>query len=68
MYITIFSLYNVHSAWFDTNIYIYALVGGIKNSKLRMLENRMLRKIFGQKRDEVTGDWRRLHSESLNEF
>jgi hypothetical protein len=35
------------------------LVGGIKNNKLRMLENRMLRKIFGHKRDEVTGDWRK---------
>ena len=30
-----------------------------------MFENRVLRKIFGSKRDEVTGDWRRLHNEGL---
>jgi hypothetical protein len=30
---------------------------------LRMLENRVLRRIFGPKRDEVTGDWRRLRDE-----
>jgi hypothetical protein len=29
------------------------------------LENRVLRKIFGPKRDEVTGEWRRLHNEEL---
>ena len=28
----------------------------------------MLRKIFGAKRDEVTGDWRRLHNEELNDL
>ena len=33
---------------------------------LRMFEeNRILRKIFGPKRDEVTRDWRRLHNEEL---
>jgi hypothetical protein len=30
---------------------------------LRAFENRVLRKVFGSKRDEVTGDWRRLHNE-----
>jgi hypothetical protein len=30
---------------------------------LRMFENRVLRRIFGPKRDEVTGEWRQLHSE-----
>ena len=30
-----------------------------------MFENRVLRKIFGPKRDEVTGEWRRLHNEGL---
>jgi hypothetical protein len=29
-------------------------------------ENRVLRKIFGPKRDEVTGEWRRIHNEELN--
>jgi hypothetical protein len=31
----------------------------------RVFENRVLRKIFGLKRDEVTGEWRRLHKEEL---
>jgi hypothetical protein len=30
-----------------------------------VFENRVLREIFGPKRDEVTGEWRRLHSEEL---
>jgi hypothetical protein len=34
---------------------------------LRVFENRV-RKIFGPKRDEVTGEWRRLHNEKLNEL
>jgi hypothetical protein len=29
--------------------------------RLRVFENRVLRKIFGPKRDEVTGEWRKLH-------
>jgi hypothetical protein len=29
--------------------------------RLRVFENRVLRRIFGPKRDEVTGEWRRLH-------
>jgi hypothetical protein len=33
--------------------------------KLRVFENRVLRRIFGPKRDEVTGEWRKLHSEEL---
>jgi len=31
-----------------------------------MLENRVLKRIFGPKRDEVTGEWRKLHNEELN--
>jgi hypothetical protein len=33
--------------------------------RLRVLENRVLRKIFRPKRNEVTGEWRRLHNEGL---
>ena len=33
-----------------------------------MFENRVLRRIFGPKRDEVTGKWRRLHSEELSDL
>jgi hypothetical protein len=31
-------------------------------------ENRVLRKVFGPKRDEVTGEWRKLHNEELNDL
>ena len=33
---------------------------------LRVFENRVLRRIFGRKRDEVTVEWRKLHNEELN--
>jgi hypothetical protein len=33
--------------------------------RLRVLENRMLKSIFGPKRNEVTGEWRELHNEGL---
>jgi len=33
-----------------------------------MFENRMLRRLFGPKRDEVTGEWRKLHNEELNDL
>ena len=34
--------------------------------RLRVFENRVLRRIFGSKRDEVTGEWRKLHEELNN--
>ena len=33
-----------------------------------MFENMVLRRIFGPRRDEVTGEWRRLHNEELNDL
>jgi hypothetical protein len=36
-----------------------------KEHRLRVFENRVLRRIFGHKRAEVTGEWRKLHSEKL---
>jgi hypothetical protein len=36
--------------------------------KLRVSENMVLRKIFEPRRDEVTGEWRRLHNEELNDL
>ena len=33
-----------------------------------MFENKGLRRIFGSKRDEVTGEWRKLHNEKLNDL
>jgi hypothetical protein len=35
---------------------------------LRVFENRVLRRIFGPKRDEVTGGWRKLHNEELRDL
>jgi hypothetical protein len=36
--------------------------------RLRVFENRVLRRIFGPKRDEVTGEWRKFHSEELHKL
>ena len=36
--------------------------------RLRLSENMVLRRIFGLKRDEVTWEWRKLHSEKLNDL
>jgi hypothetical protein len=33
-----------------------------------VFENRVLRRVFGPKRDEVTGEWRKLHNEELRDF
>jgi hypothetical protein len=36
--------------------------------RLRVFENRVLRRIFGPKRDEMTGDWRKLHNEEHHDL
>jgi hypothetical protein len=36
--------------------------------RLRVFENRVLRRVFGPKRDEVTGEWRKLHNEGLSDL
>jgi len=36
--------------------------------RLRLFENRVLRSIFGHKRDKVTGEWRKLRNEELNDM
>ena len=36
--------------------------------KLRVSENRVLKRLFGSKRDEVTGEWRKLHNVELNDL
>jgi hypothetical protein len=35
--------------------------------RLKAFENRVLRRVFGSKRDEVIGEWRKLHNEELND-
>jgi hypothetical protein len=39
-----------------------------EDHRLRVLENRVLRRIFGSKRDEVIGGWRKLHNEELRDL
>jgi hypothetical protein len=39
-----------------------------KKRRLRVFENRVLRGIFGPKRDEVTGEWRKLYNEELHDL
>jgi hypothetical protein len=39
-----------------------------EEQRLRVFENRVLRRIFRSKRDETTGEWRRLHNEELNDL
>jgi hypothetical protein len=39
-----------------------------EEQRLRVFENTVLRRIFGPKRDEATGEWRRLHNEELNDL
>jgi hypothetical protein len=36
--------------------------------RLRVFENRVLRRIFGPKTDKVTGEWRKLHNEELHDL
>ena len=40
----------------------------MEERRLRVFENRVLRRIFGPKRDEVTGEWRKLHNEELKDL
>jgi len=35
---------------------------------MRVFENRVLRRVLGSKRNEVTGEWRKLHNEELRDF
>jgi len=39
-----------------------------EESRLRVFENRVLRRIFGAKRDKITGVWGKLHNEELNDL
>jgi hypothetical protein len=39
-----------------------------EDRRLRVFENRGLRRVFWPKRDEVTGEWRKLHNEELNDL
>jgi hypothetical protein len=47
----------------DHGVFVYIYV-----YTLRVFENTVLRRIFGLKRDEVTGEWRKLHNEELRDL
>jgi len=50
-------------------VYLFGLVNEQFNrNPMRVFEKRLLRRIFGPKRDEVTGEWRKLHNEELNDL
>jgi hypothetical protein len=50
----------------NTHLYVgVKLSGSHWGRKVQVFENRVLRRIFGSKRDEVTGEWRRLPNEEL---
>ena len=44
------------------------IVGIARGKKLRVFEDKVLRRIFGPTRDEVMGEWSRLHNEELNDL
>jgi hypothetical protein len=46
-------------------IYIYIYIYEVY---MRVFENRVLRSLFGPKRDEVTGGWKKLHNEELRDL
>jgi hypothetical protein len=47
-------------------VVLYVLVTLREEHRLKVFENRVLRRISGPKRDEVTGCWRKLHNEELH--
>jgi hypothetical protein len=44
------------------------LVSLKEEQRLRVFDNKLLRNIFGPKRDDVTGEWRRLHNEEFHDL
>ena len=40
----------------------------LEERRMRVFENRVLRRVFGPKKDEVTGEWRKVHNEELRDL
>jgi hypothetical protein len=64
---------NIQIKIYRTTVFPFVLYGcGIlsltltEEHRLRVFENRVLRRIFAPKRGKTTGEWRRLHNEELN--
>ena len=56
----------MHGAIDDANLESLNFTVTLREER-RVYQNRVLGKIFGRKRDEVTGEWRRLHNEELHD-
>ena len=52
----------------QTDNYLYFTLSLREERRRRVFENRVLRRIYGPKRDEVTGEWRKLHNEELSDL
>jgi hypothetical protein len=53
--------------WMSVCVYVVLYVGsGLARNTDSVFENKVLRRIFGPKRDEMTGDWRKLHNEEAS--
>jgi hypothetical protein len=64
-YFEIFIVYNSQIVLYGCETWSLTLR---EEQRLKVFENRVLRRIFGPKRDEVTGERRRLHNEELNDL
>jgi len=51
--------------WYGCETWSFILM---EERRLRVFENRVLRRIFGPKEDDVTGEWRKLHNEEFNDL
>ena len=69
-------IFQISVYFVDFNQFMYGIIGihGAwsltlqEERKLMVFENMVLRRIFGPRWDEVTGEWRRLHNEELNDL
>jgi hypothetical protein len=58
--------HEISRSWcINNNYYLLVLK---EERRLRVFEDKVLRRIFGPKRDEVRGEWRKLHNEELNDL
>jgi len=55
----------LHVVLYGCETWLYTLR---EEHRLMLFENRVLRRIFGPKKDEVAGEWRKLHNEELNDL
>jgi hypothetical protein len=63
--LTVIQLIIVNNLRFITTITVVTLR---EEHRLRMFENKVLRRIFGSKIDKVAGEWRKLHNEELHDL